>query len=301
VVLEDVEGGLITSRLHVESLFSRSNGHLELYDLGHHHELLGADSDDMVSGSSGITATVEDVNEFARVLVEGGLVPGFIEGQLTGPIDDDLEIAVALDGRIQTVVPVFGVEDGHGRFSAILPDDAFVEGFNHLQLLAVSGTASPIVERIELAGLVFFELQFADDDKVEALVDDKGRSWALQTESTVVGTVDSATWLAPEAGGADLMDLQLTGWAVNEARVEPAELIVFFSDDKFVGMVDVDVMREDIRDNYLDDNVLHSGFVVRLRQFSAVEGAAIRPFAISKGAAYEIGILDSAREAIELG
>jgi hypothetical protein len=302
VVLDDVEGGLAAARLHIESLFPRSNGHLELYALGNHHELLGANAEGVVSGSSGITATVEDVQDFAHVFNDGGAIPGFVQGYLTGEVHDDLQIALALGGRIQTIVPVFAVRDNRAKFSAILPDAAFLEGFNHLRLLAVSGsTGRRTVERINLQGLAFFELRFAHDGRVEALVDDEGRSWAVESDTRVVGTVDTATWLATEAGDAELVDLQLTGWAVNEASLEPVESVVFFSDSEFAGTVDVDVMREDIRNNYQDDSVLISGFVIRLPRFTAADGTAIRAFAISGGSAVEIGLLDSARESIESG
>ena len=56
-----------------------------------------------------------------------------------GEVDENLHLVVALNGVVRTVVPVFDQDDEQTRFNAILPDEAFVAGYNDVELFAVSG------------------------------------------------------------------------------------------------------------------------------------------------------------------
>jgi hypothetical protein len=207
-------------------------------------------------------------------------------------------VAVALNGEITTVVPVLAVEGHEARFTAVLPEEDFVPGFNGLDLFTVSGSPrSPAVRSVELRGGGFLEMTRSADGSVEALVDSEGTRWTLQPAADIVGYVDAAHWVAASFEGNSPPDLQLQGWAVDEKAATPVEQLVFFVDGEFAGAMVPGVERPGIVDIYENDDVLLSGFLGRISQLAPGE-LDLRVFALSDGHAAELEILDSAKSAM---
>jgi hypothetical protein len=231
----------------------------------------------------------------AHVDLSSGLVPGFIRGEVIGELDPGANIAVALNGRIETTVPV-NLDGGTGQFSAILPDDAFVDGFNELELMAVSGPArSPVVELIEVEGQYDLELERRDSGEVGGLVDNHGRNWELTEEPVMNGYVDATEWYPTEAINSTMADLVVVGWAVDKLEVRPAERVAFFVDGAFGGSAILDVERPDIERAYDNRQTLTSGFRGQVSQFSPTENCELRAFALSGASAFELDVSDRAQ------
>ena len=150
VELDDVEAGVLDATEYAYSIFGDANGRIDPFSRSGYGGLIDRTPVEVVTGMSPLDVQVEDSWRLAHVSATNGFVPGFLRGEVIGRgVEPDTHMAVALNGRITTVVPL--LEEGDtSRFSAILPDHAFVPGFNELTLMAVSGPSeSPDVELIE--------------------------------------------------------------------------------------------------------------------------------------------------------
>ena len=116
------------------------SGRINPFSLSRYGGLIGRAAVEVVTGTSALDVRVEDSWRLAHVAASSGFVPGFFSGEVIGGVEPDTHMAIALNGRITTVVPVLEQEDT-SHFSAILPDDAFVPGFNELAVMAVIGSS----------------------------------------------------------------------------------------------------------------------------------------------------------------
>jgi hypothetical protein len=227
-----------------------------------------------------------------------GFVPGFLHGRLTGEVDAAPYVAIALNGVVRTVVETFDVKGDRARFSAIVPDEAFISGFNDLSVFAVSGPAeSPVVREVEVEGHARFEMERANNGRVTRLVDSEGGSWRLEERAPIFGFVDDAVWQQSGLPGGGT-DLHLAGWAIDRVASKPVERVVIFINDVFAGTAEIDRERTDIEESYESSDVLVSGFVGRLSQFIPTANLDVRAFALSDGLAEELPLTDRALEAL---
>ena len=293
VALDDVEGGLRNATEYVQSRFGAEDGSLDPFSFGDYRSLVGASSDLASSGSSQLTARVDESWRLAHVAPGLGFVPGFLHGQLRGDADRNLQVAVAMNGRISTVVPLYDVEEGVARFSAMLPESSFVPGFNELELFAVSGSpATPVVTTISVSDTNEYAMERSANGDAR-IVDSTGGSWPILEASPITGFIDQVSWHDAGLLGLGSKDLHMAGWAVDEVLVKPAERIVFFINGVFAGTAGLDSVRPDIDEGYAGD-VLFSGFTGKVSQFLPVASLELRAFAVSNGAAEELPMTDTA-------
>ena len=93
-----------------------------------------------VQADGGPPATVEDLDAFADVRPASGQVPALVVGQPPPGTPAGTLLALALNGRVATVVEVAPEgRDGTLRFAGLLGGDGFVTGANRLEVLVVSG------------------------------------------------------------------------------------------------------------------------------------------------------------------
>jgi hypothetical protein len=79
---------------------------------------------------------------FAHVDMSSSFVPARITGTVEGiRIPSDRALAVAVNGRVAAATRCFRVK-GEQRFSALVPEAVFRDGFNRVELLAIEGTPS---------------------------------------------------------------------------------------------------------------------------------------------------------------
>jgi hypothetical protein len=303
VTLTDVEKGVAQSTSYLHSLLGDGQQSLNLYSLGAFDSLIGTSIESTRFGSSNLIASVDEVWRLAHVGPKTGLfVPGFIHGQLSGRVDQESSVGIVLNGEVQSVVPVFDVEADSARFSAIIPDEAFRTGFNKLELFQVLGPVdSPVMKAIELPGNIEFSMERARNGRVTRLIGSDGTTWPIEEGSPISGTVDKAAWFVTQIAGAEIADLVLNGWAIDDEQVRPAESVVFFVDGTFAGSVHPDLERPDIEDSYDDPDALMSGFVGQLSDFKASLGIEIRAFGLSDGVAEELPVTDEAQADIAAG
>jgi hypothetical protein len=300
VTLDDPEQGLGEALESAYSMFDTS-GEFDLFAISGYGSLRGAATVLMDSQPSGLTGQLDEGWRFAHVAPELGFVPGFVHGTVTGDISAGDHIGIALNGSVQTVVPVYDVRQSRAKFSAILPEEGFVSGFNDLDLFAVSGPENnPVVETIDFAGSRRFQMHRGTEGQVVALSDSTGASWEIG-ETNIRGAVDEAFWDTSAFSRSDLKDLHVAGWAVNEGTKRPADQIVIFVNGVFAGTASVDGERPDMQSAYQTAQMRSSGFHGSVSQFLSVASLDVRAYAISDGVAEELPITDEALADIAAG
>jgi hypothetical protein len=294
VELHDVEEGVLDATEYAYSIFGDGRGRVDPYALGDYDRLLDLDPEEISSGSSDLQLRVEDSWRFDHVAQSAGFVPGFLRGEVTSEVPVDTDIAIALNGRIRAVVPIMS-DDDQRQFSAILPEAAFVSGFNELEFMAVTGSEqSPTVERVEFDEQHEYLLETGNTGEVERVVDSEGGVWEFAKEPVIDGHVEATNWYPNEAVSSNT-DLVIGGWAVNSAILRPAERLVFFVDGVFAGSVQPSIDRPDIVAGYEDSGVLVSGFRGRVSHFIQAGSCQLRAFALSEGTALELEVSERAR------
>jgi hypothetical protein len=303
VALTDVEQGVRDSSDRMHEVFGTASGSLDPYSVGDYDLLLGATPDEVQLQSSGLSASVDEAWRLSHVAPRTGFfVPGFLHGDLIGPVDPEAQVAVSVNGEIRTVIPVFDADGSGARFNAIIPDEAFVAGFNDLSLFQVSGSPDdPELETIALGDHFRFEMEVASSGRVTRLISEDGRFWPIDENSPVEGTVDEGSWHEIHIQGVSPLDLYLNGWALDAETAHPVERVVFFADGVYAGSVSPGVERLDIAEAFETEEALISGFVGRLSQLVPSTSLDLRVFALSGGVAEELPVTDEAQADIAAG
>ena len=290
VELDDVAEGVLDATEYAYSIFGDGKGRIDPYSLGNYDSLIGRAPEEVSTGSSTLEVHVEDLWRFDHISESIGFLPGFVRGEVVGDVEPDVHIAIALNGRIRTVVPVME-GDEITNFSAILPEHAFAPGFNDLTLMSATGPIdSPKVESIELDEQQEFRLEPGSSGEPGHLVDGDGRTWELTEEQVITGYVEGTNWYPNEAVSATT-DLVVAGWAVDKLEMRPAERVVFFVDGVFGGSVEPDVERE-----HEDRRIRFRGFRGQVSHFLQAESCELRVFALAGASATELDVSDRAQD-----
>jgi hypothetical protein len=191
-----------------------------LFEIGSRSELLGVPVTQLRTQSSTTTRAHFDGEElFERVRPSSSLVPARITGVLDGAeIADDVELAVAVNGRIAALTRRFRL-DGKQRFSALVPETVFREGQNRVELFSIDGTKSEarLIRLGETSSAQQYEL--AADGTSIGLPD--GRRAPVES-GRIAGRVE--TWTL------DSGTVRLRGWAADVRAVAvPDQILVFAS------------------------------------------------------------------------
>jgi hypothetical protein len=90
--------------------------------------------------AAGARIDFDEEELFAHVDTSSSFVPARITGTVRGiQISPDRALAVAVNGRIAAATRCFRIE-GEQRFSALVPETAFRDGFNRVELVSIEGT-----------------------------------------------------------------------------------------------------------------------------------------------------------------
>ncbi len=202
----------------------------------------------------------------------GETVPFVIAGRLTGDGQPGERMAIAVNGRVATVVRPFREGDAR-RFSALVPPDLFVRGNNRVDVVRVTGTGS--ARRLRL-------VKGADLDP-RLVRDEAGREMIVQPDGRrvpvgpgVEGSVDTV--------GGDVGLIELKGWAGDTQRPRAAERVIAFSGSRLLGSTRPDADRPDLAKRF-GRGLARAGFRIggstpvgpndpRLRVFAVLDGRA---------------------------
>jgi hypothetical protein len=123
-----------------------------LYGIGPHPELIGRSVVELPRAP--VSATINGIDAYSAVRLRSDFVPAQLSGTITGPAGQpNRDLAVAVNGRIVAVGESFHLSPGDPEhFSIMLPDSAFREGGNRIELLAVADELDPTLSLIARAG-----------------------------------------------------------------------------------------------------------------------------------------------------
>ncbi len=113
-----------------------------LYRIGPHRNLLGRSVSGLrVLTGSAIKAKIVNPSRAAlkKVDPDSGVVPVYFQGTISGAPSTQLDLALALNGKIQAVTQTY-VQHELTRFAAIVPETALKRGRNSLTVFSVSGS-----------------------------------------------------------------------------------------------------------------------------------------------------------------
>jgi hypothetical protein len=124
------------------ALFGWGDQRPGLFGIGPNRQLIGRRVADLGASPQGaIKATVNAADELGRVRLGSGYVPALVTGRIRGPGTPapGRQLAFALNGRIIAVGSSFQLLDKSKEyFSAMVPEAAFHDGRNRLQVFEVS-------------------------------------------------------------------------------------------------------------------------------------------------------------------
>lgn len=112
-----------------------------LYRIGPHRNLLGRSVSELrVRTGSAIKAKVVNPSRSAlkKVDPDSGVVPVYFQGTIGGAPSTQLDLAIALNGKIQAVTQTYAQHE-LTRFAAMVPETALRQGRNSLTVFSVSG------------------------------------------------------------------------------------------------------------------------------------------------------------------
>jgi hypothetical protein len=192
----------------------------ELYSLARRPELVGRAVGELRQvPAPRAWVALEQPWFFDRVRLDGRFLPAQVVGRLL-PVEgeslaDQSDLAVALNGVVRATTRSFR-DRGAVRFSALLPEDGFVEGRNVVEVFLVE-----------------------EDGRLRATVDRSGPRYRLRRDGrgTVTGidaTNGTSCTLDPQAvaGGLVHENWYLAGWAQPADRTIPfAVVMVFLGED----------------------------------------------------------------------
>ena len=114
-----------------------------LFGIGPNPQLVGRRLSELPTTPAGaVGAKVNAAGELRRVRLRSDFLPALVSGSITGPGTPapSRQLAFALNGRIVAVARSFELgDDSKEYFSAMLPEAAFRDGRNRLQVFQVSG------------------------------------------------------------------------------------------------------------------------------------------------------------------
>jgi hypothetical protein len=234
--------------------------------------LVGTDVGGMET-ASGADFRLDGGGLLAAVDPSAPLVPALVTGELSG-VPAAARLAVAVDGRVAASA-VRWEDDDRQRFSAIVPPSAFARGANAVDLIAVlDGRAMRVRGQQQAA------YRLAQRGGSETIVDGSGRE--LPVGSGAGGAIDKL-----EVGQTDV---RVGGWAGDAERGLPAQRVLAFAGDRFLGAARPSLARADVAER-VDPKLGRSGFELRGWTVGPEPDSAeapVRAFAIVGGRALEI-------------
>lgn len=101
---------------------------------------------------SGAEVQIFNPDRYTRVDIRSKFIPAILQGTLRtqSPQKNPLTLAIALNGSIQTIARTFFHRDNESRFMAALPERAFQNGNNVVEVFSIrSENGRPVLERLK--------------------------------------------------------------------------------------------------------------------------------------------------------
>jgi len=117
------------------------------YAIGPRPDLIGRDVNQLVVGEPADVEPRLDRRPFSEVDLSSGVVPAVVSGSLSADPGPGAAVAIALNGRVAAVSPVFRDLEADAAFVGLVPDGWFRDGANDLRLFLVSHDPGDLAAR----------------------------------------------------------------------------------------------------------------------------------------------------------
>ena len=122
--------------------FGPSSDPLALYRIGPHPSLVGQPLSELeVAGAPRLRVRLKMPKVFDNVDPETGFIPARVSGDIQAKkLEQPLELAVAVGGTVWATTYTLKTETSKARFTAMVPESAFVVGRNSVEVFVIAGT-----------------------------------------------------------------------------------------------------------------------------------------------------------------
>lgn len=115
-----------------------------LFQFGPAETLRGKQLDQLpVTHQSGLDIELDRPRLYERVDLDSDFIPAAIEGWIS--VADAEYVAVAVNGTLRAVAPIYEGPSGRRRFQAIVPETSFLNGANRIRVFVVAQTNEELV------------------------------------------------------------------------------------------------------------------------------------------------------------
>jgi hypothetical protein len=259
-------------------LFGSNDSGRRLYATGPYVDLLGRSVAKLaMQADAGSRVELDSADLLDRFDPGAPVVPSFITGRIVGDVAEGVPLAVAVNGTVGGVTQSFRHAD-EIRLAAMVPPDAFREGYNSLDVFAVRPVGAG--RRLEPLALERpEEYQLVEEGRVTTIVG-AGRE-ARVTDRRLDGFV--------EVLQLDDQGIRIIGWAVDPADRRPVDRVVVFYRGQMITQGRPTLPREGVAVRY-GAAATRSGFQVRGR-FEEAGLDEVRVFAVAGHVASELPLL----------
>jgi hypothetical protein len=265
-------------------LFGSGTGRGGLFHIGPYPALVDRRPAEIgVTGTARVVVELDHANFYERVDLQSPFVPAYVAGRIVrnDGMTPPLDLAVAVNGTIRAVAQTVQGKGGELRFSAVVPEAAFLAGRNAVEVFVVSleGTR-PRLQFTQSAGA--YTLVSANGQGEERIVAADGASIRLITHS-LLGTLE-AVFVS-----GDLVEFQ--GWAADVKNLELPKAILVFANGELRYAGRTGVARPDVAAHFGKPALQEAGFsyTFPLQLSAGGDNLEIRVFAVSKkGVASEL-------------
>jgi hypothetical protein len=108
-----------------------------VYAMGAESDLFGRPVSALAQrAATGLRTKLDNADAYKSVDPDGAVVPAFVSGRLTGPVEAGQRVVVAVNGVVRGAALTYGDGD-EIRFGSVVPAEAFRPGRNAVRVLAV--------------------------------------------------------------------------------------------------------------------------------------------------------------------
>lgn len=259
-----------------------------VFSFGPHPQLLGLDSSQLNAPmNDSLTYQLNQQAYLNEVDSAATVIPAWLTGTV---FSDDSEITnidllIAVNGSSVASTTSYRAGDDE-LFSVLVPESAFVDGSNDIELYRVGQTVAgeSTLERLVNLRSNFFS--YLDQSRM-IIADQQGRQISVTTNG-IVGAVDNV-YLEDN-------NLQLSGWAVNLQQNNPADYLLLDVAGSLSYLGNPTTGRTDIREQFGNTAAENAGFFFNIpySRLDASTPKTVRILAVSRNiasAVYSFGYL----------
>jgi hypothetical protein len=245
--------------------------------IGPDSKLVGRDVGTLAAGPPrGVQLRLDGETLFANVRKASEFVPARITGEVDGAsLPRGAPLAVAVNDRVTATTQTFLI-DGRTRFAVLVPEAAFRQGRNKVDVFAIS-SAGGATRLTPLGGT---------SNVADYILAPNGRALTAPSGAAIPvepGRLDGRIESTTEEGGT----VRIKGWAADLKDKALVERVVLFSAGKLIFSSATTVYRWDVDEVRNKAPAARVGFVAELPA-SDMRGKQLRVFAVRHGIATEL-------------